>query len=352
MKIEMGGIVMPNNNVAETEDTKKQSGVLSDVDIKQYINKNEIVIYPYNEENLTGLGYNLSFTKFIYSLNKKTLCEIECEGNELFCYAEPNDTLLIISHEAVWITKSLSGTFYSKVGIVSKGFGHISTTLDPEWEGPLLFSLNNPTNQRIKLSIGNKIENGIKYETFVTLIFHKMISKANKTHDNEPGRIYDILKHVKDDLKAKNNTGEIINVFDKIDLLQIKRLQIGNATTNEDKKMKISEFQIKYEKLDKVIDDCIIDINIIKKEEEEKARKNADEEIKRKKAKNNKEFNLALIKYIIINILLIGIFIVILKFILKVSGENLISITTTFSAIPISVSSVVLTLKYQKLKGE
>ena len=266
---------MPNSNSVDAEVTDEvildtQSGVLSDVDIKEYIDKNEIVIYPYDDYNLTGLGYNLSFTKFIYSINKKTLCNIQSEGNNLFCYAEPNDTLLIISHEAVWISKSLSGTFYSKVGIVSKGFGHISTTLDPEWEGPLLFSLNNPTNQRIKFLIGNKTEDGIKYETFVTLILHKMISKANKTHDNEPGRIYDILKHIKNDLKTRNNAGQLINVFDKIDLLQIRRLQIGVSATSEEKQSKITKFENKYKKMDDVIDNCICETNKIKEQERQK----------------------------------------------------------------------------------
>jgi deoxycytidine triphosphate deaminase len=158
------------------KETSCTGSVLSNVDIQEFISSKDIVISPMNNDNITPLGYNLSFTKFIYSINRKILTEIYEEKGELYCYIEPNDTVLIMSHEAVWISNKLVGTFHSKVGIVSQGLGHISTTLDPEWEGPLLFSLNNPTNKKIKLTIGETISGGIKYKSFVTLILYTLIT--------------------------------------------------------------------------------------------------------------------------------------------------------------------------------
>ena len=80
------------------------------------------------------------------------------------------------------------GTFHSKVKIVSNGFGHISTTLDPDWKGPLLIALNNPSSRRIKLVISS---NG-KPVPFVTLMFYYFPHSAEKKHDNPANRI-DIL---------------------------------------------------------------------------------------------------------------------------------------------------------------
>lgn len=235
------------------------AGVLSDVDIKKYIQNKEILIHPFSIDKLTPLGYNLSFTKFIYSINDKMLLEISEENNKLFCHIKPHDTVLIISLEAVWISKSLMGTFHSKVGIVSKGFGHISTTLDPDWEGPLLFSLNNPTNQTLKLEIGEEKDGEIEYNTFVTLIMYKLATTSNLEHDNKPVRI-DILKNIKDSLGNKKCEIEIKNILNKFQSIKIEK--IGLSSVEEDEKF--SKFKNKYDDLNKEIGKCIQQIETIR----------------------------------------------------------------------------------------
>jgi deoxycytidine triphosphate deaminase len=157
--------------------------MLSDKNITKLLNK-EIVIFPYKEENLTPIGYNLTPSDFAVSINKNELLQIE-DG----CYiVEPNDTALILTNESIWVSKKIAGTFHSKVGVVSTGFGHISTTLDPNWKGPLLISINNPTNKKLKLNIE---------DSFITLIFYRLESPATKDHDNDPSRIL-ILKSLTD----------------------------------------------------------------------------------------------------------------------------------------------------------
>lgn len=136
-------------------------GFLSDEDIIQILDK-DIVICGYDEENLTDIGYNLTPTEFIFSINRGLLVKIYNDNNQKYCYIEPNDTVLIITREAVWVSENISGTFHSKVKIVSKGFGHISTTLDAHWEGPLLISLNNPTKKRLKFVLGEDKGKGFK----------------------------------------------------------------------------------------------------------------------------------------------------------------------------------------------
>lgn len=230
------------------ENTKRMdnSGLLSDNDILESIDNSELVICPFHEKNLTPLGYNLSFTKFIFSTKNKLLYNIKTDKktNEIYCIVEPNDTLLILTQEAVWVSKKLAGTFHSKVGIVSKGFGHISTTLDPNWEGPLLISLNNPTKQKIKLVIGKDKKDGIEYKTFVTLIFYRMISKAKGNQDNLPCRV-EILKDTEDNLKDSKKYSQLISVIDKIRNFETLHVGIG-AVGEEFRKEKIKQFKDKY----------------------------------------------------------------------------------------------------------
>ncbi|MFE4430888.1 hypothetical protein ACFRH9_28615 [Peribacillus butanolivorans] len=222
-----------------------KSGVLSDNDILEKIESKEIVICPFNEDNLSPVGYNLSFTKFIYSIKNNLLTKIEKDeaANELYCFIEPNDTVLILTREAVWVSNKFNGTFHSKVGIVSKGFGHISTTLDPHWEGPFLISLNNPTSKKLKLCIAEDTEGGTKYNTFVTLILNETLSPAVKLHNNPSSRV-DILRDIKR-TKGDKKFQQLAKVVDKIRNFEEIQVNIGKSTA-EERDSKIEEFKQKY----------------------------------------------------------------------------------------------------------
>ncbi|WP_053361366.1 hypothetical protein [Bacillus sp. FJAT-27251] len=163
--------------------------MLSDVDIKKLLNK-EVVVHPYKEENLTPLGYNLTPSDFVFSLSTEELINQE-DG---YYSIKPHDTVLVLTEESIWVSKRIAGTFHSKVGVVSSGFGHISTTLDPNWSGPLLISLNNPTKMTLKLA---------KNKTFITLIFYPLNTISQKDHDNNPSRT-DILRLISDDMLRKD----------------------------------------------------------------------------------------------------------------------------------------------------
>lgn len=255
---------MSNNNSINTKNIENdksntRSGALSDVDIEDYINKKQIFIHPFTVKKLTPLGYNLSFTKFIYSINDKMLLEILERDSRLFCSVKPHDTVLIISLESVWLSKNMIGTFYSKVGIVSKGFGHISTTLDPGWEGPLLFSLNNPTNQTLELEIGEEKDGEVNYNTFVTLIFEKLMSTSKIEHDNKPVRI-DILKSIKDSLGNKKCEKEFKDILNKFQSIQIKRIGLSPEMDEQI----LNRFKNKYDDLNVEIGKCIQQVEKIR----------------------------------------------------------------------------------------
>lgn len=275
----MGGLTM--------NDSADLPGFLSDQDIDNYIKKGKIIIWPYEkEENITPLGYNLTATEFIFSINNRLLVNIQNDNNEKYCYIGPHDTVIILTREAVYVSNEIAGTFHSKVGIVTQGFGHISTTLDPCWQGPLLISLNNPTNKKLKFVIArvDEIESketektnetnqptgslsnhykdkfSFKYCSFVTLIFYRLVSESNKKHDN-PSCRFDLLKDVVKEPKLslwnkllygkkyKTHYSELKKFISNIGNIDFIRLGI----IEDDHKINVEEFKNKYEKFRETI---------------------------------------------------------------------------------------------------
>lgn len=225
-----------------------EGGFLSDEDIKGLLDE-DIVICGYSENNLTDIGYNLTPTEFIFSVNKGSLVDVQNENNEKYCFVPANDTVLILTREAVWVSEKMAGTFHSKVKLVSNGFGHVSTTLDANWEGPLLISLNNPTSKPIKLIIAEDKGNGIKYTSFVTLILYKMITPTKKPHDNPPCRL-DILKEKLRKPKfldwSSTDYWRLSNIIDKIRDFEALQVNIGESKNDIEKGERIRKFYKKY----------------------------------------------------------------------------------------------------------
>ena len=159
-------------------------GVLSDVDIKKAICDRDIFIYPYDERCLTSIGYNFCPSEIIISTKTGLPMEVKNHEGEKYVTVSPHDTILVSTREYLSTGAAVMGTFHSRVAVVSAGFGHISTTLDPLWKGPLLIALNNPGSRKLKLVI-SKENHPIP---FVTLIFYRMAEDSEKKHDNPPYR--------------------------------------------------------------------------------------------------------------------------------------------------------------------
>ncbi len=167
-------------------------GVLSDVDIINAVKAGDIFIAPYDSQQLQPSGYNLTPTRFFYSTKKKKLLTVIENEDEAYVIIDKNDSVLVRTRESIAIASHLTGAFYSKVKVVSQGFGHVSTTLDPNWEGQLLISLNNPTNKKLKFSIEKNVYGKKVYNSFVTVEFLFLNLPSNKIADNITGRL-DIL---------------------------------------------------------------------------------------------------------------------------------------------------------------
>ena len=174
------------------KDFSYKGGVLSDTDIQREMKNGNIFIEPFVQAQLQPSGYNLTPTKFFYSTKKKQFLPVIENDEETYVIIDKNDTVLVRTRESIAISSMLSGAFYSKVKVVSEGFGHVSTTLDPNWEGQLLISLNNPTNKKHKFSIEKEVYGKRICNSFVTLEFMYLNEPALNLADNPPGRL-DIL---------------------------------------------------------------------------------------------------------------------------------------------------------------
>ena len=170
------------------------AGLMSDRSIEAAMENGDLFIAPFDSNQLQSSGYNLTPTRCFYSTKKRCLLNIVEDQDETYVMIDRNDTVLVRTRESVAVSMRLAGAFYSKVKIVSSGFGHVSTTLDPGWEGQLLISLNNPTNRKIKFSIEKMVYGKRIYNSFVTLEFMGLNRETTKKSDNPPGRL-DVLEN-------------------------------------------------------------------------------------------------------------------------------------------------------------
>lgn len=239
---------MENNNAGKYEhvkrilcqDWKKDAvGALSDVSVLDAMHSGDIFIFPFDSNNLTPLGYNFSPSEIIISTKTGLPLAINELGREQFVEVDSHDTVLISTQEYLEVGNSIMGTFHSKVKIASSGFGHISTTLDPNWKGPLLIALNNPSSKKLRLVIrkdGRSVP-------FVSLVFYRFAQPAKKMHDNPPNRT-DILGEY-----AANPSNFKKFFFAKQYKNYSNMLQMLNGTSSERVVRANGEEKTKYEEI-------------------------------------------------------------------------------------------------------
>ena len=142
--------------------------LLTDTDIAALMKSGEIKIEPFEEECLTPVGYDLRVGDHAVSWRKR--CDISVK-EERQITIDPGDTVLLSVRERIQTSKKIAGTIHSKVSLVSRGFSHVSTTVDPGWKGELTVLISNVRDIPLTL----KFE-----QPFCTLVLHKTFSPATK----------------------------------------------------------------------------------------------------------------------------------------------------------------------------
>lgn len=149
--------------------------LLSNDDIKRELGKN-IFIYPLYPGNIKGSSLNLTASPLAWSL--KTKESALNEGGKAIVIP-PHDTVLVETDESVYVSRRISGSFHSKVNLVSQGIGHVGTTLDPGWIGSSLIALHNHSSDPIQIEVG---------DTIVSIMLFYLGSTSSRSSANYPGR--------------------------------------------------------------------------------------------------------------------------------------------------------------------
>ena len=149
--------------------------MLSIVDLKKELGNN-IYIYPVHRNSIKSNSIDLHVSEYAWSLNTKRSI-----GHKDYITIDPKDTALIYTEESIYVSNCIGGSYHSKVTLVSKGAGHIGTTLDAQYTGCSIIAFHNHSNEKIRLKVGSE---------FVTLQFWYLNTpdyKDTVSHDNEPG---------------------------------------------------------------------------------------------------------------------------------------------------------------------
>lgn len=92
----------------------------------------------------------------------------------------PHSTTLIETTEVLGVANNIGGALHSKVGLVSKGIGHIGTMLGPGYCGHLLIALHNIMDDALAIKVGS---------TFVSLAFDYLTTQVTRTSSTTSGHI-------------------------------------------------------------------------------------------------------------------------------------------------------------------
>ena len=162
----------------------------------------KLVIYPYDNQYLTPVGYDLRVGGMYVTTGKR---EIKSVREKEPAVLPPNSTSLITTYEEIHMPQSrlYSGLIESKVSKVSMGLSHISTTVDPDWKGNLLIAVHNHSSREVKLGLG---------EPFCTMVIVENKSKSTAKSGHDPGRSKLLLNQFAATSKGAKVKSELLNL--------------------------------------------------------------------------------------------------------------------------------------------
>jgi len=112
-----------------------------------------ILIYPFDEDNLGGLGYDLTIGDEALSTRDQHKINIK-EEKEI--NIQPGETMLILTSEYIALPKNISGLIEMKARHVFEGVIASATKIDPTWYGKLIIAIANHSKNILKFRYKEK----------------------------------------------------------------------------------------------------------------------------------------------------------------------------------------------------
>lgn len=142
----------------------------------------DFVITPWKPELVTPVGYDLTIgVAATITGNRLTLSMSGKEEAPVTLKVPGHGKLLILSKESVWLSERISGTLHSRGSLSAKGLLINSTTVDPNWQGPMTFLLHNVSDTEVTVDAT---------KPFVTLVLHSVLSPTDTAYAADP---FDII---------------------------------------------------------------------------------------------------------------------------------------------------------------
>ncbi|MBQ9234484.1 MAG: hypothetical protein IJ167_10705, partial [Lachnospiraceae bacterium] len=178
----------------------KKYGQLSSKDIeKEKAVQTGLKIVPFSDNCLKGASYDISPTIIAMSTKVGMLETVYCDKSDpdkYYIYVKAKDTVLAISKEYIVLPSYMAGYVVSRVSKVSEGFRHVSTSIDPNWNGALLIGLSNPTNKSIKVFVGGN-DNREKNDSLATITLHYLNTSCEENNIEYRGMRLDLLNKIR-----------------------------------------------------------------------------------------------------------------------------------------------------------
>jgi len=146
-------------------------GILSDIDIREYMDQGELGIEPFIEKNLTPNGYDLSIEE-VYI--KKTDEHIK-EG---IATVPPLTWFAISTKEFVKMGASVTSQLWIRSSYARKGVLASFGKVDAGFHGTLTFGCFNSSHEPLEIPIGDR---------FCQIIFEEMASIPSELYDKKSG---------------------------------------------------------------------------------------------------------------------------------------------------------------------
>lgn len=148
--------------------------ILSDVDIKRYIDAEDLGIEPFVEKNLTPNGYDLSIDEVFI---KKSNMHIK-EGMAVI----PAQCWFAIStKEFVKMGSQISSQLWIRSSYARKGVMASFGKVDAGFHGTLTISCFNANDEDLEIPIGDR---------FCQIVFEKMESPPSELYDKKSGNFH------------------------------------------------------------------------------------------------------------------------------------------------------------------
>lgn len=145
--------------------------ILSDMDIKNSIDKNDLSIEPFDEKNLTPNGYDLSIDEIFIKKSDKHIKEGIATIPPLTWFAISTKEFVKMGQEItsqLWIRSS-----YARKGVMAS-FGKV----DAGFHGTLTISCFNSNDEPLEIPIGDR---------FCQIVFENLSSKPTEPYDKKSG---------------------------------------------------------------------------------------------------------------------------------------------------------------------